>query len=430
MSNTFTDLLGEHLLQHEESGENNTETSTDQLNGKYVALYFSAHWCPPCKRFTPKLAEIYKEVKDEVKDKLEIVFVSCDEDEEEFKHYFKEMPWKAVPFADRQRSQKLGEKFEVEGIPSLIVLSPSGEVIDSDGVAEVGAAGKQAVLKWAEGKRLFWSRDAKEGEHVWQNISCSNCFMSPIMGPRHGCTQRECDVDLCSSCSAQNKHEHPLVEYLIPGKHYSLEELCQSVPHLLDPNSEETLETKTLWQDGVKAVGFYFSAHWCPPCRQFTPKLGEVYKQAQEDSKNFRIVFVSSDRGEESFNEYRKTMPWPAVPLNSGSLLKAYFQCSGIPSLIILSSDGKLLTRRGRDDVSSKGVEALKVWARGEKVPLPPPEEYEWSHVSCDGCSAAPLIGQRYHCETCGNYDLCAACEKKGHDHPLKLIPQPTDEDD
>ena len=41
MSTTFTELLGEHLLQHEESGENNKEISADQLNGKYVALYFS-----------------------------------------------------------------------------------------------------------------------------------------------------------------------------------------------------------------------------------------------------------------------------------------------------------------------------------------------------------------------------------------------------
>ncbi|CAF3975171.1 unnamed protein product, partial [Rotaria sp. Silwood1] len=42
----------------------------------------------------------------------------------------------------------------------------------------------------------------------------------------------------------------------------------------------------------------------------------------------------------------------------------------------------------------------------------------------------APLIGQRYRCLTCGNYDLCSACEKKGHEHPLELVPQPTDDDE
>ena len=26
-----------------------------------------------------------------------------------------------------------------------------------------------------------------------------------------------------------------------------------------------------------KLIGFYFSAHWCPPCRLFTPVLAEFY---------------------------------------------------------------------------------------------------------------------------------------------------------
>lgn len=105
-----------------------------------------------------------------------------------------------------------------------------------------------------------------------------------------------------------------------------------------------------------------------------------------------------------------------------------FFQ--GIPSLFILSSDGKMLSRTGRGDVSSKGIEALKTWGQGQRLPLPIPEEFQWSSVSCDGCQMSPLIGQRYHCETCGNYDLCSACEKKGHEHKLKLIPQPNEEDD
>ena len=29
----------------------------------------------------------------------------------------------------------------------------------------------------------------------------------------------------------------------------------------------------------VEAVGIYFSAHWCPPCRGFTPKLVESYEK-------------------------------------------------------------------------------------------------------------------------------------------------------
>ncbi|CAF1169914.1 unnamed protein product [Adineta steineri] len=430
MTTTLNELLGENLLQHDESNKESNKTPTNQLNGKVVALYFSAHWCPPCRNFTPKLAEIFKDAKDEVKDKLDIVFVSCDEDEEGFNKYFNEMPWKALPFSERDRAKTLGEKFEVEGIPSLVVLSSSCEVLVADGVDEIRSASKDALLKWSEGKRLFWSREAKEGEHVWEGTSCTQCYMNPLIGTRHGCPNRECDVNLCDTCLPNNKHEHSLVEYLAPKKHYSLEQLLKSVPYLLNPDNDEKIETKTLWEDDVKSVGFYFSAHWCPPCRSFTPKLVEAFKEAQKDSQSFRMIFISSDRDQESFDEYRKTMPWPAVPFDSTALLKAYFQCSGIPSLVVLKSDGNILTRRGRDNIGQKGVETLKVWAKGENLPRPPPEEYEWAHVSCDGCNAAPLVGKRYSCSTCGNYDLCSACEKKGHEHPLTDVPQPDDNED
>merc|ERR1712216_834196 len=65
--------------------------------------------------------------------------------------------------------------------------------------------------------------------------------------------------------------------------------------------------------EGKKAVGIYFSAHWCPPCRGFTPKLAEMYNNGLKEA-GLEIVFVSSDRDQESFNEYLAEMPWLAVP--------------------------------------------------------------------------------------------------------------------
>jgi nucleoredoxin len=68
--------------------------------GKTVALYFSAHWCGPCQAFTPKLADVYNELKDRAEE-FEIVFISSDEDQETFEEYFKSMPWLALPFGDK-----------------------------------------------------------------------------------------------------------------------------------------------------------------------------------------------------------------------------------------------------------------------------------------------------------------------------------------
>ncbi|CAF1358547.1 unnamed protein product [Rotaria sp. Silwood1] len=361
---------------------------------------------------------------------MDIVFISDDENQAEFDKYFKEMPWKAIPFSERERSLKLGEIFKVESIPSLIVLSPSSDTLTSHGVEEVESLGIEALHLWSQGKSPFWMRTPNEGEPVWNNIVCTQCHMRPLVGRRYGCSHQECNINLCEACMSKNTHKHPLVEYLFPEHRYSLKQLFASVPYLLAPNNEGQLETNSLWKNGVKSIGLYFSAHWCPPCREFTPQLVKFYKEAQDSGHPFSLVFLSSDRDVTSFDEYRAEMPWPAVPFNSLAVLEDYFQCLGIPSLIVISTDGNILTRHGCNQVSRKGVEALKTWVKGEKLPRPPADEFEWSHISCDKCHMTSIIGQRYHCSTCSNYDLCSTCEKKGHEHPLQLIPQPNDDDD
>ncbi len=56
---------------------------------------------------------------------------------------------------------------------------------------------------------------------------------------------------------------------------------------------------------GKKLVGVYFSAHWCPPCRGFTPILAEFYNDVKKrDASNLEIIFITSDRDEASFNDY------------------------------------------------------------------------------------------------------------------------------
>jgi len=103
-------------------------------NGKPIGLYFSAHWCPPCRAFTPKLAQMYK---DGLKDKMEIIFVSSDRDEASFKDYFKDMPWLCLPFDKRAEKNQLSKVLEVQGIPTFVVINPDGSIITTDGQSKV-----------------------------------------------------------------------------------------------------------------------------------------------------------------------------------------------------------------------------------------------------------------------------------------------------
>mmetsp|Transcript_62896 Transcript_62896/g.174321 ORF Transcript_62896/g.174321 Transcript_62896/m.174321 type:complete len:640 (+) Transcript_62896:71-1990(+) len=92
------------------------------------------------------------------------------------------------------------------------------------------------------------------------------------------------------------------------------------------PGLVQLLGPKLLSKDGEvdtakalagKIVGLYFSAHWCPPCRGFTPQLAELYT-ASLQAKGLEVVLASRDRDEEAFKEYYASMPWLALPWPAG----------------------------------------------------------------------------------------------------------------
>ncbi len=115
----------------------------DLLAGKVIAIYFSASWCPPCRKFTPVVSESWTQAKAE-KLPFEVVFASCDHDESSFLDYFhRHHPWLALPYDSESRT-KLAEHFKVSGIPRLVVLNKDGKIIE-DNARSVSIS---AVRKW------------------------------------------------------------------------------------------------------------------------------------------------------------------------------------------------------------------------------------------------------------------------------------------
>jgi hypothetical protein len=82
--------------------------------------------------------------------------------------------------------------------------------------------------------------------------------MSPIIGSRHGCLDKQCYIDLCETCLLKVKHEHPLVEYLVPNRQYSFEEIFKTVPYLLGSKREEKIEKKQCWKIMLNVLDFIF----------------------------------------------------------------------------------------------------------------------------------------------------------------------------
>jgi len=143
----LADLFGDSLM----SKEGKVATKDTLAGKKNIMVYFSAHWCPPCRGFTPQLAQAYKDSPSAGKD-TGVIFVSSDRDQAGFDGYFGEMPWLALPFEERDIKTKLSEKFGVQGIPMLIVLDDKGELVTANGRAEYqkylsgGGAGPAAKI--------------------------------------------------------------------------------------------------------------------------------------------------------------------------------------------------------------------------------------------------------------------------------------------
>ncbi len=98
--------------------------------------------------------------------------------------------------------------------------------------------------------------------------------------------------------------------------------------------------------EGKDVIAVYYSAHWCPPCRAFTPKLSDFYDEASEKYPNFQLVFVSSDRSADAMKEYMEwgKMKFPAVKYSErdeSGLDK--LSARGIPYLVVLDAEGNQL---------------------------------------------------------------------------------------
>ncbi|MCX6137732.1 MAG: thioredoxin-like domain-containing protein [Ignavibacteriales bacterium] len=91
----------------------------------------------------------------------------------------------------------------------------------------------------------------------------------------------------------------------------------------------------------------FFSGHWCPPCRVFTPQLVQFYNQKGGGEK-FEILFISNDRSAREMMSYmaETQMPWLALQWKSegAGAIEKRFSGPGIPCLVLLNGNDEVLS--------------------------------------------------------------------------------------
>ena len=117
---------------------------------KYFLIYFSAHWCGPCRQFTPGLINYYNDAVAKHPE-FELIFVSCDKSPFGMETYMREtnMPWPAIEY-QKVRGKEGIQKYAGRGIPDLVLVDSSGKIL-ADSYKGEQYLGPESVLQALEG---------------------------------------------------------------------------------------------------------------------------------------------------------------------------------------------------------------------------------------------------------------------------------------
>jgi len=126
-------------------GQDGEKFDKSSIGGKYVGIYYSAKWCPPCKAFTPSLVKFRNDNADE----FEVIFVSSDRSKDAMLDYMTsyKMDFAATAFGSKMHKE-LQKKYAARGIPHLVIIAPDGSVVSKNGRGDISSNAKGALDDW------------------------------------------------------------------------------------------------------------------------------------------------------------------------------------------------------------------------------------------------------------------------------------------
>lgn len=275
-------------------------------SSQLIALYFSAQWCPPCRRFLPKLTKFYSTLKENNKP-FEIVYVSNDNSRDEMVQYMSEqqMPWVALSYGHKL-VEKLRLDYKVRSIPLLVVVSRSGQLLDDNAKKTVEGAGSAAAAiklfsKWLEKSGEKSSDVFEDEEEVKQKRT--------ILGSIKKALSREV-VDKDEELSTEQKSPKTRAKSVDEQRETAQSKVPKS--NITSGNKEELLRQLQDKEDVVRQLEEVNMSlkHTNDDLNDEVRTLRASLQQANEELQSLRESDAQKKEADEKFNEYLKLQGW------------------------------------------------------------------------------------------------------------------------
>ena len=240
--------------------------------------------------------------------------------------------------------------------------------------------------EFIQAENPFHKFEKKEIHHF---VICDGCEMNPIIGKRYKCNECK-DFDYCEKCYEKHKlsHGHEFTQVENPFHKSEKKEIHHSVIC-----------------DGCEMSPIIGKRYKCKECKDFDycekcyekHKLSHGHEFTQVEKPEFKNPFLFGMNPflfNKNHNDNFRMNPFLGKNKNE-NFPKEMHHCPTMGNLM------------NKNNLENKKVHF---------------------GVKCDGCGVFPIVGCRYKCGVCDNFDYCEECEKKlskEHGHPLLKIRDP-----
>lgn len=277
----------------------------------YYIYFYSASWCPPCRKLMPDIVKEYRDIR--ASEKVELILIGYDQSAAKVKNYVTKYKaafpaiWKGAEGVD-----KLPGHTAPGGIPAAIIVDKKGNVI-TKGYGQI-------ILEWEK----YTINNPAQEEEVEDDCADGSCDSANTDKSDSDCSD--------GSCAAPS-----------PSNGIATKVAQNSVGTALKEIEFISGEPKTDAQYYI----YLYSAGTCPPCRKLMPKLVAEYEDIRE-SEQVELILLGADVNEEKVKEYvdRYDVNFPATWANSHGVyeLPGNTPPNGIPTAIIVDKEGNVLS--------------------------------------------------------------------------------------